>query len=873
MENTYHYYAFISYATTDSKWAKWLQHQLSYYHIPSAVKKSKIGVPEKIRPIFIYEYDLAGNQLHQAIEQELSASKYLILICSPSAAKSKYVNREVETFIKQGRQEYIIPFIVEGKVNASNPDEECFPPALLELMQGGNMELRGANIATNGKHQALVDVVATMLGVRRDLLWNRYKARQMKQRIALATIVVFAMLLGLFYLDYTRPTYKYYADYVDVWGVPTGVLELNKEQIEHRNGSYRFEYRRIPFGQPKAYSWRLKKVSHINSAGTPTTINETAFIDRYPIQELKYSPNNGTLTEITYCNEKERPQIVHKLSRKDDTPAAIVDIESVVAGDGVAFAKSFTAIGPNNADKTSNITRYVYERNADGYITKVTFHANNSRDFNSSAVADNFGVWGMAYELDSIGRRTTVRYLNKDGSYHCNKIGVSARHYGYDVSGGVCSELTSDLQDKPVLNEYLFSSAIVIFDKYGNMIEQNHFNTIGETCINNQGYARYTAKYDDNGNMIEVACYGIDGKPCLHNDGFAKWTAKYDERGNNIETAYYGVDGELCIINPGYAKITLKYDNCGKPIEEAYYGVDGNLCLNKDGIAKWTAKYDERGNRIEATCYGIDEKPCLDNNGVAKWTAKYDERGNIIEQVCYGLDGELCLDNDGVAKWTAKYDDRGNRFETAYYGVDGEPCLSNYGYAKYTAKYDDHRNQIETAYYNVDGTPCISIYGFSISVQNFNDKSQITDVSYYDTERKPMNVKGYFREERIYDEKNNLKETIYYDKESKLLVEQIFTGQITSVNGAALAQGVPIGSIMLQLNEWRVGDSKASLLLIQQKRYAEKKLYYLTPMGEIGYLHVKGGLMGIIYIDYMVEKSKAQEWWKQLDEWKRDKHN
>ena len=177
MENTYHYYAFISYATCDSKWAKWLQHQLSYYHIPSAVRKGKIGVPEKIRPIFIYEYDLAGNQLHQAIEQELSASKYLILICSPSAAKSKYVNCEVETFIKQGRQKYIIPFIVEGKVNASNPDEECFPPALLELMQGGNMELRGANIATNGKHQALVDVVATMLGVRRDLLWNRYKTK------------------------------------------------------------------------------------------------------------------------------------------------------------------------------------------------------------------------------------------------------------------------------------------------------------------------------------------------------------------------------------------------------------------------------------------------------------------------------------------------------------------------------------------------------------------------------------------------------------------------------------------------------------------------------------------------------------------------
>ena len=74
MEKTYHYYAFISYSTKDSKWAKWLQHQLSYYHIPSSVRKSKIGVPKKLQPIFIYEYDLAGNQLHEVIKKELIAS-------------------------------------------------------------------------------------------------------------------------------------------------------------------------------------------------------------------------------------------------------------------------------------------------------------------------------------------------------------------------------------------------------------------------------------------------------------------------------------------------------------------------------------------------------------------------------------------------------------------------------------------------------------------------------------------------------------------------------------------------------------------------------------------------------------------------------
>ena len=468
MEQNYHYYAFISYSTADSKWAKWLQHQLSYYHIPSSIKKSKIGIPNKIRPIFIYEYDLAGNQLHTAIQQELEASKYLIVICSPNAANSKYVNGEVETFIRMGRSENIIPFIVDGEVNSSDSGRECFPPALLKLNMsqsgGNNNELRGINVMTNGKRQALVDIVATMLGVRRDALWNRYKMRRLKQRIMIAAVVVLALLCGLFYWDYTRPTYSYYADYVDVWGLPTGILELNKEQVRHRAGSYRFEYHRIPWGQPDAYNWRLVKVSHINSAGTPIPIAETAYIDRYSIQKLAYSQDNGVLTDITYCNEKEQPKIIYNLSRNSDTPAAIVDIESVVAGDGVAFAKSISAIGSNNIDKTSNITRYVYERNAEGYITKISFHANNSRDFNSSAIADNYGVWGMAYELDSLGRRQTIHYLDKDGTYHCNKIGVSARSYKYDSLGNVCSEHTLDIQGNTILNERLWAVAFAVFD-------------------------------------------------------------------------------------------------------------------------------------------------------------------------------------------------------------------------------------------------------------------------------------------------------------------------------------------------------------------------------------------------------------------------
>lgn len=327
MEQTYHYYAFISYATEDSKWAKWLQHQLSYYHIPSVVKKSQIGIPQKLRPIFVYEYDLVGNQLHKEIEKELVASKYLIVICSPDAAKSTYVNREVNTFIALGRKDRIIPFIVDGEVGAENPAEECFPPALLELIKSGKEEdeIRGANIATNGRRQALVDIVATMLGVRRDVLWNRYKMRLLRQRIAWGVVAFVAMLAGLLYWDYTRPTYEYYADYVDVWGVPKGIIELDKEQVKHRYGTYRFEYRRVPIGCDNPYSdsnRRVVAVNYVNSQGTIMEITQTEHMDRYPVFSIGYDNESGMVKSLIFSQADGKKVVEYELSDEDGVVAS-----------------------------------------------------------------------------------------------------------------------------------------------------------------------------------------------------------------------------------------------------------------------------------------------------------------------------------------------------------------------------------------------------------------------------------------------------------------------------------------------------------------------------------------------------------------------
>ena len=138
------YFAFISYQRKDEEWADRLRNKLEHYRLPSNVRKQDASLPKEIRPIFRDALELAGGVLAKEIETALQNSKYLIVICSPNSAKSPWVNKEVQTFIDFGREDHIIPFIIDGTPFSDNEETECFPPALRSLK--GEKELLGINI-------------------------------------------------------------------------------------------------------------------------------------------------------------------------------------------------------------------------------------------------------------------------------------------------------------------------------------------------------------------------------------------------------------------------------------------------------------------------------------------------------------------------------------------------------------------------------------------------------------------------------------------------------------------------------------------------------------------------------------------------------
>lgn len=121
--------AFISYRQTepDRWWAKWLHEGLESYRTPGDLVKQK-GVRPRLSKVFRDEDEFAAtSDLTREVQTALEQSRFLIVVCSPRSAASKWVNAEVQRFAELGRADNILALLIEGEPDAA------FPPTLINL--------------------------------------------------------------------------------------------------------------------------------------------------------------------------------------------------------------------------------------------------------------------------------------------------------------------------------------------------------------------------------------------------------------------------------------------------------------------------------------------------------------------------------------------------------------------------------------------------------------------------------------------------------------------------------------------------------------------------------------------------------------------
>ena len=203
--SSFKYRAFISYSHRDKAWARWLHNALEGYRIDRDLvgRESSAGpLPRALRPIFRDREEFsAGHSLTEQTLAALDASQFLIVLCSPSAAISKYVNEEVRYFKANGGASRVIPIIVDGE--PGDAQRECFPPALrFKLGHDGALTdepeeplAADARPQGDGKEIAKQKVVAGLLGVGLDEIMRRAeRARKRRTRFVTGLAAVFLLL-------------------------------------------------------------------------------------------------------------------------------------------------------------------------------------------------------------------------------------------------------------------------------------------------------------------------------------------------------------------------------------------------------------------------------------------------------------------------------------------------------------------------------------------------------------------------------------------------------------------------------------------------------------------------------------------------------
>ena len=198
----HHYFAFLSYSHADASEAEWLHDQLERFRVPSSIagKLTSNGViPKRLTPVFRDRHELAASDdLGAEIRHALQLSRCLIVLCSPSAAKSRWTNAEIDTFKRLHPRGCIIAAVIGGEPLASGiagrEDEECFPPALLTKYDSrgkptaNKAEPLAADLrAGRGtRRTGLLKIIAGILGIGLDDLVQREHLRR-QRRLAYIT--------------------------------------------------------------------------------------------------------------------------------------------------------------------------------------------------------------------------------------------------------------------------------------------------------------------------------------------------------------------------------------------------------------------------------------------------------------------------------------------------------------------------------------------------------------------------------------------------------------------------------------------------------------------------------------------------------------
>ena len=208
MANAYKFAVFISYSSKDRKFARRLHRWLEQYRIPAQLGHHDItgsGRRNRIYPVFRDREELSAGILSERIEDALRSSANLVVVCSPHAAASPWVEREIQNFASMGKPGNIFAIIAPDAPLADRDGTDLtinsFPPSFRANALAGHEGIEplaaDARRGKDGVRKACLKIVAGLIGVNAGSLEDRDRRRRGGRRRALFASVLSTLVIAV----------------------------------------------------------------------------------------------------------------------------------------------------------------------------------------------------------------------------------------------------------------------------------------------------------------------------------------------------------------------------------------------------------------------------------------------------------------------------------------------------------------------------------------------------------------------------------------------------------------------------------------------------------------------------------------------------
>ncbi|MDR3327518.1 MAG: hypothetical protein LBT04_05245 [Prevotellaceae bacterium] len=583
-----------------------------------------------------------------------------------------------------------------------------------------------------------------------ELSRKKVLRKQLKRKLTLIGAVLVALLsIGIvLFLSIERKTHEYYADYVDRWGMPRGVIKLDDDLLKNKHFRYHFIYTTKGFNKI-----HLDKVIYEDNRGKPHVHENAELLElertKESVREFIYNRKTNKVDSIIITNENGEVIPTRLIAKKQGEAymRIVLEEDNSLGGEPKSLIEGQYEMSYEGINDREIFLSY----NVKGYLSGIEYKYNGILFyFNEFNWSNEGSSYSEKVTTDTLGRRKTITYLDTRG-LQTSRNNINKIEYEYDDFGNISQIKHIGYDGQLVLNRKGWAIEKDSADNYGNIIEKVYYDENGKyikkqcakiTRKYENGYLTEEAYWDENGlpykknesfSLVENKSYSGDNtKTTWHltgneeevikwdkNEEYIKFKRLYDKKGNIIEWKVYWYGKK-----EPHETVTYKYDNKGINLLEqsVYYHNNASDTIRR--AVKYIYKYDMQGHKIEESLWDKENQPYFYNyygtpDSISKTIWKY-ENGKMIEQAYFDMDGKLrAKDASGVAKTTWKYDEQGNFMKAICYDGNNNIILKNAlnrGYSGYEGHYFPKRTQryergnvVEESYFDVENKPFAKI--------------------------------------------------------------------------------------------------------------------------------------------------------------------